>query len=184
MYSNLAKTVLPSPTLALKPFLAVSIENLIPVCPSCNYNKKEHEIGYSSYDKRYETDSLLQFGYYINDLNYLTEKSGIRICVNAKNELFEKNIDVLALNSLYQIHADVVLECIKKGMIYSETYMDNMIANYPELFDSKEEICRILFGSYLNQDDYAKRPLSKMTKDILGEIFETLYGIRLEELMK
>ena len=42
--------------------------------------------------------------------------------------------------------------------------------SYGNLFKDEEELVRIIFGNYINSKDLNKRPLSKLTKDILKEI--------------
>lgn len=116
------------------PLLAVSFENLIPVCPACNRRKKKELIDYSPYNKKYDIDSLLQFSYVLKNINYLSDKSSIAISINAKNIIIQKNIDVLELEKLYQTHIDIVQECIKKGMVYSEEYISSLINTYPNVF--------------------------------------------------
>ena len=39
-----------------------------------------------------------------------------------------------------------------------------------KMFGSKEEIMRIIFGNYILPEDMNKRPLSKLTRDILDEL--------------
>lgn len=99
---------------------------------------KEQLIDYSPYDKRYNTDSLLQFSYTLEDENYLSDELSLSVSLNAKDEIIQKNIDVLELEKLYQIHADVVQECIKRGLMYSEDYVHNIINVYPELFETND----------------------------------------------
>lgn len=72
------------------PLLAVSFENLIPVCPACNRRKKKELIDYSPYNKKYDIDSLLQFSYVLKNINYLSDKSSIAISINAKNIIIQK----------------------------------------------------------------------------------------------
>lgn len=164
------------------PLLAVSFENLIPVCPACNRRKKKELIDYSPYNKKYDIDSLLQFSYVLKNINYLSDKSSIAISINAKNIIIQKNIDVLELEKLYQTHIDIVHECIKKGMVYSEEYISSLINTYPNVFESKEDIYQIIFNNYFKIEDYCKRPLAKMTKDIVKEVFEALYAVDIDEI--
>ncbi|UYJ41102.1 HNH endonuclease [Butyribacter intestini] len=164
------------------PLLAVSFENLIPVCAACNYHKREQMINYSLYDKRYKIDSLLKFSYVIKDTNYLLDKSGISISIQAKDSGIQKNIDVFELEKLYQIHTDVVQECIKKGMMYSEEYINGLVKTYSNIFESKEEIYQLVFGNYFKGENYCDRPLAKMTKDIVKELFEVIYAEDIDKI--
>ena len=81
----------------------------------------------------------------------------------------EKNIEVLGLKDLYQIHSDMVQELIKKKEIYISEYIEQL-GNKFSIFESKEEIERLITGGYTSPDDYGKRPLSKMISDISREL--------------
>ena len=47
---------------------------------------------------------------------------------------------------------------------------------YNGLFESEEELYRIVFGNYMEESSYGKRPLSKLTKDILSKLLIDSYG--------
>lgn len=160
------------------PILAVSFHNLIPVCHSCNHAKSNSEIGYSPHDNKFSTDDLLHFDYHITGLDYLYNNSQINIEIHPE-EILEKNVDVLKLRDVYQIHTDVVQECIKKATIFNPTYLEDLYNTYSDLFSSREELDRIVYGNYLEESDYGKRPLSKLTKDIVSQLLLDVYGIDL-----
>ena len=158
------------------PILAVSFYNLIPVCHSCNHIKGNSKIEYSPHDTKYGTDDLLHFDYYITGLDYLYDNSQISIEIYPE-EILEKNVDVLKLRDVYQIHTDIVQECIKKATIFNPTYLDDLYNTYSDLFTSRDELNRIVYGNYLEEADYGKRPLSKLMKDIVSQILDDVYGI-------
>lgn len=152
------------------PILAVSFYNLVPVCPSCNHIKSDVDFSYSPYDNQVTTDEMLTFTYEINGTNYLSDSSQLEIVLRTgKSKQLKKNIEVLGLKDLYQIHSDNVQEIIKKKEIYISEYIDQL-SNKFEIFDSKEEIERLITGAYTSPDDYGKRPLSKMITDISKEL--------------
>ena len=45
----------------------------------------------------------------------------------------------------------------------------DMLYKFENLFDSKEEIREMVFGHCFKEDDFHKRPFSKLTKDIYDE---------------
>ena len=61
-------------------------------------------------------------------------------------------------------------EILKKRIIYSRSQIKELYKSYGNLFKDEEELVRIIFGNYINSKDLNKRPLSKLTKDILKEI--------------
>ena len=54
--------------------------------------------------------------------------------------------------------------------------MKDLFATYNGLFESEEELHRIVFGNYMEEASYGKRPLSKMTKDIMSKLLIDIYG--------
>ena len=52
------------------PVMAVSFYNLVPVCHSCNHVKGTRKISYSPHSKKYNTDDLITFGYYISGTEF------------------------------------------------------------------------------------------------------------------
>lgn len=147
------------------PILAVSFYNLIPVCHPCNHVKANRQIRYSPHDTKYHTDELLTFDFFIKGLNFLYDKEQIGIDMDC-NKVFEENARILKLNDVYQIHSDLVQEHIKKSIIFNKDYMKNLYQMYEGLFESEEELYRVVFGNYTEEADYGKRPLAKLAKDI------------------
>ena len=154
------------------PIFAVSFYNLIPVCHPCNHVKASGKISYSSHNPQYTTDELLTFDYFITGADFLRDAHQIGIEIDYDQAKFGKNVQVLKLNEVYQIHTDLVQECIKKTIIFNKEYLQELYRIYPELFESEEEVYRIVFGNYEKEEDYGKRPLSKLTKDIIQELWE------------
>ena len=81
----------------------------------------------------------------------------------------------MKLNDVYQIHTDLVQECIKKSIVFNSDYLEDLCQTYDRLFESKEDLYRIVFGNYKEETEYGKRPLSKLTKDILSSLYEDIY---------
>lgn len=156
------------------PILAISFYNLIPVCHYCNHTKATRKITYSCHDNKYKTDSLLTFDFHIRGIDFLNNKQQLGIEIYDSKEI-KSNIDVLKLRELYQIHTDVLQECIKKALIFQPGYLNYLANEYKDLFSSKEELYRIVFGNYYGEDAYGKRPLSKMTSDILWDLMMLYY---------
>lgn len=87
------------------------------------------------------------------------------------------NIKKLKLREVYQVHADLVQECIKKAIVFHLDYLRHLYRTYGELFESEEELYRIVYGNYLEEVSYGKRPLAKLTSDIMKELLNTCYGL-------
>ena len=162
------------------PVLAISFYNLIPVCHYCNHTKGTKKITYSSHEGKFKTDELLPFDFHIRGMDFLNDKQQLGIEIYDAKEI-ESNVDILKLRELYQIHTDVVQECIKKAMIFEPGYLNYLLNEYRDLFVSKEELYRVVFGNYYEEEAYGKRPLAKMTSDILRDLMMICYLMDLRD---
>ncbi len=161
------------------PILAVSFHNLVPVCHACNHAKASKSISYSPHNMKFSTDDLLTFDFFVTGIDYLCDNKQISIELDSCN-IFKDNVKELKLRDVYQIHSDIVQECIKKAIIFNPEYMTDLLNTYDGLFESEEELYRIVFGNYMEEYDYGKRPLSKLTKDILSNLLIDIYGFDIE----
>ena len=157
------------------PILAVSFHNLVPVCHACNHAKARKAISYSPHNMNFNTDDLLSFDYFVTGMDYLSDNKQIGIEIDCTGA-FQSNVKELKLREVYQIHSDIVQECIKKAIRFSPEYLTNLFNTYNGLFESEEELYRIVFGNYMEESSYGKRPLSKLTKDILSKLLIDIYG--------
>lgn len=161
------------------PILAVSFHNLVPVCHACNHAKASNAISYSPHNTKFNTDDLLSFDFYIGGIDYWVDNKQIGIEIDCSREL-ESNVQGLKLREVYQIHSDIVQECIKKAIMFNPDYMTDLFNTYNGLFESEEELYRIVFGNYMEESSYGKRPLSKLTKDILSKLLIEIYGFNVQ----
>lgn len=160
------------------PLLAVSFHNLVPVCHACNHAKASKSISYSPHNMKLSTDDLLTFDFFVTGMDYLYNNKQIGIEIDCSG-IFKDNAKELKLREVYQIHSDIVQECIKKAIIFNPEYMTDLLNTYDGLFESEEELHRIVFGNYLEESVYGKRPLSKLTKDILSNLLIDIYGFNI-----
>jgi hypothetical protein len=169
------------------PFLACSFYNLIPSCSACNHMKSDDD---SFEDEKagklvhpYNVkDNDFTFSYTFDNLDILKsiDKKNIRFEDEEKIKItldrkYEKNNEYFQLETIYQNHKDIVIELILKEINYPKSYIKELIDNH---FGTEEEIYRFIFSNYLSIDDLHKRPLSKLTKDIIEEL-GILYKIEL-----
>ena len=64
--------------------------------------------------------------------------------------------------------------------ISCDELFSNTLNTYNGLFESEEELYRIVFGNYMEESSYGKRPLSKLTKDILSKLLIEIYGFNVQ----
>ncbi len=168
---------------SIYPYLAISFYNLIPACAICNSTfKRDVEFDLENFIHPY----IEEFGFnakftFIPD-SY-EDLIGISKSHNSKTQLrinpdidsslknrINNNIAIFHLDDIYSQHDDYIKEMIRKQIIASGAYLDMLLKQYPDAFQSKEELYQFAFGNFPNEEDFHKRPLSKLTHDIAEEL--------------
>ncbi|MUK88187.1 hypothetical protein GMD78_07245 [Ornithinibacillus sp. L9] len=152
------------------PFLAMSFYNLIPSCSSCNHIKSNKTIYYSPYDRRFNSSDLLRFNFKLKSIDFIHDSSYLEVVTTPLHKRIKSNINIFKLDSQYEIHNDVVQELFKKKLLYTESKLNEIHRDFEGLFNDEDEMKRTIFGSYLNESDLHKRPLSKLISDIYHEM--------------
>jgi hypothetical protein len=170
------------------PYLALSFYNLIPSCHTCNHIKGDNDIqflhpylnGFGDdvkfiLEPKKEEDKI-PVSFLLGDKNAFNINFKFKKFFRPKKEA-QTNINELRLKDLYNGHKDYVQEIIQKAIAYDQSYVDDLFEKYEgKLFSSKDEIIRMYWGNYINEDELDKRVLAKLTKDISDE-----YQIHLSE---
>jgi len=162
------------------PFLAISFYNLVPSCKICNHIKSDNDDNayINPYDDRFDMNKNMKFSMEIDNIKFYYSIHGFKLdCKiattlnqNEKNRI-QNNIKDFKLDDLYQNHKDIVLELIQKQIVYSDSYIKELMKNYEgTLFKNEEDLMRFITCSYINDEDINKRPLSKLIKDISEEL--------------
>lgn len=153
------------------PFLAVSFYNLVPSCKVCNKLKLQKSASINPYDTRYWNKKLLKFNIKIKSANFYLEKESIEINAQALEEKMKDNFNAFELAKLYENHTDIALDLIQKSITYNDSYIDELFQTYEgTLFRNREDVLCLLTANYLSEEDFDKRPLSKLTHDIASEL--------------
>lgn len=152
------------------PYLALCFYNLIPSCPVCNHLKKEREIDLNPYLIDTENSPI-----YFNLKNEKEVKTAedIVLEVESSDGRGSGNIEVLGLQQLYNEHKDYVKEMMDKAVAYNESYYDGLMESFRGMNLNAQDIENRIWGTYTECSDLGKRPLSKLTRDILKK-----YNIR------
>lgn len=172
-------------------YLALSFYNLVPSCNVCNSDLKGSE--------KFRTDTHINpyiegFGSLFNFsikpknvafVNGVADAYRIKLQKNKKLipkdpvekqkveeriKAMQRNACVFRLQELYNIHKDYVNELIQKSYVYKDDYVEDLYNNYPDLFTSIDDVKRMALGNYIQESDFGKRPLSKLTRDIALEL--------------
>ncbi|CAM3684760.1 hypothetical protein [Flavobacterium chungbukense] len=165
------------------PYLALSFYNLVPSCHICNSSFKgdkkfKLESSIHPYIESFGNDivfSILPKN--INFINGDSEDYKIRIIKSSRkieNLKFKRaytNIRTFGLLKLYNMHKDYVNEIIQKSIVYNDDHIKELFSKYKgTLFRTEDDVRRMVLSNYISEEEYSKRPLSKLTADISKEL--------------
>lgn len=166
------------------PLLALSFYNLIPSCSICNRTiKNQAKIVYGKYIHPYEEGygNALKFNYFANDVD-----SSVGIKTNYEIETitdpFEplkakkclESFNLFKLKEIYkESHNGEIADIVRKHYISNGKYLEILNIAFPSL-GGIDELYRIAFGNYYFEDEFEKRPLSKLTKDVVEQLTFTI----------
>ncbi len=186
------------------PYLALSFYNLIPSCYHCNSSLKhskdmDAEWHLNPYLDGFGDDvmfTLLPIALQNEPINYrITFKKSPTFTFATKEKqifgdsskdkyanreqnvttLITGNIRLFKLEEIYQVHTDVVRELLVKCDTY-HAIKENLKGFSDILGNTNKEFYNFHFTNHLDIEDHHKRPLAKLTRDIvlskLAEEFE------------
>jgi hypothetical protein len=171
---------------SLYPLFQMSFYNLIPSCTMCNSRLKGQRYVNPKIMKDYIHPYLEEFGKdgrftykYIakNKTHAISSNVNLSIEItNKKNQKLDdcklqirKNCEMFKIEEIYQMHTDVVSEMINKFTIYNDIYVE-FLKSFDSHNLSKGEIYKMVYGNYFEPEDFQKRPLSKLTRDVFDEL--------------
>jgi 5-methylcytosine-specific restriction endonuclease McrA len=155
-------------------YMALSYFNLFPVCPSCNLIKSTIDLKKSPYE--IETDDYITFDFTPTASDFLTNEKSIRI--DLTEEVTGKNSyrEVLALDEHYQVHREYVKDILNRKQLYDTTYIEKeLLGKVLKPLFKDNDLKRIIWGNYTEDGDQHKRPLAKLTRDILKKIEPSIF---------
>ena len=132
-------------------------------------------MGISPHNHEFDFNNL-KISYKPRNAGFLIDESAFDIDLKyvgkdkAEEVEWNENVDKLHLIDAYNYHKDYVMELITKYRCNSTEYIEMLQKEFPELIHSAEEAKRIVYGNYIEPKDYLKRPLAKMTHDIVAEL--------------
>lgn len=164
---------------SLYPYLALSMYNLIPCCAICNqaksdfntFNTETHSANFiyphtDSYGDRIKFDISIEddiFALLGSSNNFEIDILGLD---GDAGQNAQKAVETLSLRELYNKHIDYVQDIIKTTYIYDDNYFQSLSETFPDFFKSPEEAANLVYMNFLNEEDWDKRILSKLTHDI------------------
>lgn len=147
--------------------LALSFYNLIPSCPICNHAKGEELIDYHPYVGHIANGGEPYFEVLRNTPSQNGDLFPDNPVVAIQNP--NKNVDILSLNELYRGHSDYVKELLDKIQAYNHSLYEPLINSFQMAGNTSEYVDRLIWGTPVDVAELDKRPLSKLTYDILHQ---------------
>ncbi len=151
------------------PLLALSFYNLIPSCHICNSSVKSTTLmNTNDFLHPYIPEKIdLKFSYWIESLNkYLFY---IKRPFPSKEH---NTVQAFKIEEIYETHRDEINDLIRLRKLYSVDYLLKLkhLLSSVDNNVSMEELYRLAFGTHYKEENFLKRPLSKMKRDILEEL--------------
>ncbi len=166
------------------PYFAVSLMNLIPSCGLCNQSKhdRDEEVLYPYSDEMgldvlFHTKPETGLNYLTGSMDALDEFSVALDIVNDNlPEAFKNKIQnsdkAFNLTELYNRHKDYILYLYWKSYVFTDEYLEGLCEEFPEMFQSFEDVKSMVYLMDINQKYWGRRSLGKLTHDIDQEIRE------------
>ena len=164
------------------PFLALSIYNFVPACQICNSRFKKDIDFYvhphvNPHKRGFSSDAI----FVLKDPKLLLDdhawnhhdKLIVQLDVHGPDaDMIRQSIQTFQLNEVYESHTDYIREIIWKSKAYGPEMIHCVKEEFGTLFRSEDEIMELLYGQYLNETNASKRPLAKLTQDLLRKSSE------------
>lgn len=151
------------------PYLALSFYNLIPCCHTCNSAKSAASIKINPYIEGFDNNAI----FYINRIdNCIFHQDDWDVLIQADDRC-RTNIREFGLEELYKKHKDYAMEVAFRELANESAYLNELKSMFHTNGLSDSEIQRIILGNYIDYVDLDKRPLSKLTRDILKQLRES-----------
>lgn len=163
------------------PLLSMSFFNLIPSCPICNRSiKHRKDFEYGKHVHPYASTEETSFRFQYVPLPANQWKLTL---ANASTEELA-TAEILKTEDIYKPYAnsevkDLLDFAYKNSPEYLTELRNKVMVSFGGTI-TKEYAYRMIFGTELNASLFLDRPLSKMKRDVLGQLQESL-GIELVE---
>lgn len=159
---------------SLYPYLALSLYNFVPSCQICNSRFKLAKDFYHvphlyPYEKVPSSTVTFKLGDVTLLLDDATSEDAI-LDIICSDEAAANSVSTFRLNEVYQSHRDYVQELVWKTKIYNDDLISMLQNEFDSLFGSTQDVRQLIFGQYLDEIDIHKRPLAKLTQDLLVDL--------------
>ncbi len=171
------------------PYFALSFFNLVPSCSTCNSTglkgSKPFSIKTHLHPFIDNIEGLYQFRTKIKAVDFIVKGDKfdvlMRPCIGASmadKKRAKNSINSFAINDRYKFHKDYAEEAIIKAYFYNNSTIENLFTSFKigtdSIFTSKKEIKELIMGNYLHPENFHRKILAKITKDVAEEFGLTL----------
>lgn len=146
---------------ALHPSLILSFYNLVPSCPQCNHLKKVQELDVNPW-QGYKESERPHFR-----VDTSTGDFPARPVILIENG--NRNTQRLGVKELYNEHRDYVKDILDKIQAYNPVTYHAINKDFQGIVHTETGLERMIWGNYTEMDDAGKRPMAKLTADILEQ---------------
>lgn len=148
------------------PILALSFYNLIPSCSSCNSSVK-HDSTFDLLKHIHPYVDMDVTNNYKLDYIYDTSLNKFIVSITTTDKKIKDTLGEMFISDIYSHHQSEIadLDILKRK--YNKEYLKNLGLVLDKKLKEKD-IYRILFGVEYDDENFHKRPLSKLKKDILN----------------
>ena len=153
------------------PILAVSFYNLVPSCHTCNHLKGTQKITVNPYFHRMEGRFAV-----VDPKEEKNEKTDVMMLKKGDWKLDwlpdseeAQNVKVFGLRELYAQHDDYVDEIISKTQAYNKCARELLADGFQNSGYTENDVSNFVWGPYMDVAKHGKRPLSKLTFDLLRQ---------------
>lgn len=159
------------------PLFSISFYNLVPSCSDCNRLKGAIQFKIDTHIHPYFNSfgQHATFNFRPHDYNS-SIGNGHNMSIYFEYDLFfntaqiEANNRDLKIDTIYsEGHSSEVADIVKKYYITNGEYLRSLHAAIPNI-GTIDELYMIAFGNYIDIEDFEKRPLAKLTYDIVDKI--------------
>jgi hypothetical protein len=155
------------------PLLGVSFYNLIPCCSVCNSNLKggrpfSLQTHVHPYVQGFGTEGRFRYTPIPSTPDQPDPAVDIHLDIStcSISTQITGSAECFLLKDMYRYHTDIVREMLFKTQAYSKKYLQVLAHQYRALGLSPEQLYQQAFGAYLKEEEFGRRPLSKLIRDL------------------
>ena len=155
---------------ALHPSLILSFYNLVPSCRQCNFLKRVQVLDVNPW-VRYAKGEEPTFRVDTSRVDFTAKPA---IVIEGEN----KNTKKLGIRELYNEHTDYVKDILDKIQAYNPATYIALARDFQGIAHTEADLARMIWSNYTNPNEMDKRPLAKLTSDILDQFSRSIFMIR------